>query len=140
MRDVDSSWFDWMAVLLDNLAMEIRQKRGREPDSGDLLIVLASASDTVASDMMRELGLDADRLADVVEGARRLRAAGDPSARIEKVRQDKEAALGSEDPDLADRFRDEERNLTRKLKGDHAAALYEIRVRLGLVHRDALGD
>jgi peptidylprolyl isomerase len=68
------------------------------------------------------------------------RAAGDPYVQIEKIRRHKENALESKDFGLAARFRNEERSLTTKLKGEHAAALEEIRVRLGLVAMDEKPD
>jgi ATP-dependent Clp protease ATP-binding subunit ClpA len=134
-RDIDATWFDWIAGALDNLATEIRQKHGRNPDSGDLLIVLATASDTVANETLRELGLDSNRLAEIVQTARRSQAEDDPAAWIEKARQNKEEALESKDLDRAARFRDEERSLTLELRSKHAAAVAEIRDRLGLVER-----
>ena len=57
MRPVDRGWFGGVADSLDGLATEIRQERGREPDPGDLLIVLASTPDTVVSDLISELDL-----------------------------------------------------------------------------------
>ncbi len=134
-RDIDATWFDWVAGALDGLATEIRQKHGRNPDSGDLLIVLASASDTVANETLRDLGLNSNRLAEIAQAARRSRAVGDPFARIEKARQDKEQALESRNLDRAARFRDEERSLTLELRRKQAAAIDEIRDRLGLVER-----
>ncbi|HEX3803443.1 MAG TPA: Clp protease N-terminal domain-containing protein [Solirubrobacteraceae bacterium] len=139
MRQIDPTWVDWIAGALDELATEIRQQHGRNPDSGDLLIVLATASDTVASEMVRELGFDSDRLADIVPAARRARAASDPYAQIEKIRQNTQEALESENLGVAARFRDEERSFTLKLTSERAAALEEIRVRLGLAERKA-GD
>ena len=71
MRPVDRGWFGGVADSLDGLATEIRQERGREPDPGDLLIVLASTPDTVVGDLISELGLDPDRLAETLEAVRR---------------------------------------------------------------------
>ena len=136
MRDIDSTWFDWIAGSLDELAAEIREKHRRNPDSGDLLIVLATASDMVASEMLRELGLDSDRLAAVAQTARNSHAAGDSYVQIERARRDKEEAVESLDFALAARFRNQERSLTQKLKAEHAATLEEIRIRLGLINAD----
>jgi hypothetical protein len=108
----------------------------RNPDSGDLLIVLATATDTIANEMLRELGLDSDRLTEIVQTARNSQAAGDPHAQIERARRDKEEALESKLFALAARFRYEERSLTQKLKAEHAATLEEIRIRLGLINAD----
>jgi ATP-dependent Clp protease ATP-binding subunit ClpA len=136
MSDIDSTWFDWLAGSLDELAAEIRKQHRRNPDSGDLLIVLTAASDTVANEMLRELGLDSDRLAEIVEAARNSHTTGDSYAQIERARRDKEEALESTDFALAARFRDEERSLTQKLKAEHTATLEEIRIRLGLRSAD----
>jgi ATP-dependent Clp protease ATP-binding subunit ClpA len=136
MSNIDSTWFDWIAGSLDELAAEIREKHRRNPDSGDLLIVLATASDIVASEMLRELGLDSDRLTEIVQAARNSHAAGDSYVQIERARRDKEEAVESKLFALAARFRDEERGLTQKLKAEHAATLEEIRIRLGLINVD----
>lgn len=140
MRSLDPAWFEWTANLLAELPAEIREKHGREPDTGDLLIVLAFASDTVANEVLGQLGLAVDRLGNSLEQARRGHAVTDLDARIEKIRQRKEAALESEDLELADRLRDEERSLIRKLTSDRAAVAEEIRARLGLVDRDVHDD
>jgi hypothetical protein len=133
MRPVDQGWFGGVADRLEGLATEIRQERGREPDPGDLLIVLASTPDTVVSDLISELGVEPDRLAETLERLRRSRGERNRHAAIEKVRQEKEAAKESGDTALADRLRDEERRLTRELKSDQAAALDHLRIRLGVV-------
>lgn len=135
MSNIDSTWLDWIAGSLDELAAEIREKHRRNPDSGDLLIVLAAASDMVASEMLRELGLDSEPLTESVQAARNSHAASDPHAQIERARREKEEAVKSLDFALAARFRNEERSLNQKLKGEQAAALEEIRVRLGLIER-----
>jgi hypothetical protein len=91
------------------------------------------------SETLRELRLDPDRLAGTAETARRSRAASDPYLRIEKIRQKTQEALESKDLGVATRFRDEERSFTLKLASERAAALEQIRSRLGIAERKA-GD
>lgn len=132
MQLVDTAWLSWVASQLDGLAQEIRRQYRREPDAGDLLIVLASAPDTVVGELMSELGLDVDQLAETLEVLRAAHAVRDPYLRIEETRQQKELAKESGQLELSDRLREEERRLTRQLKIDHAAALDQMRIRLGV--------
>ena len=132
MQSVDMAWLGWVASQLDGLAHEIRRQRRREPDPGDLLIVLASAPDTVVGELMSELGLDLDQVAQTLEALRAAHAERDPYVRIENARQEKELAKESGQLELSDRLREEERRLTSQLKIDHAAALDQMRIRLGV--------
>ena len=52
------------------MAAETRDKLKREHDSGDLLLILASASATRVARIPRELGVDLDLLPGVVERIR----------------------------------------------------------------------
>ena len=52
------------------MADEIRRRLDRAPDTGDLLLALASAPDTLAGQALRELGSDLDGLAGMVERIR----------------------------------------------------------------------
>src|SRR5205807_2505786 len=47
-------WLEGLDAVLNRLQSEIRRELGREPDSGDLLLVLASASDTTVAPALRE--------------------------------------------------------------------------------------
>jgi ATP-dependent Clp protease ATP-binding subunit ClpA len=67
---IDQAWFDGVGGALNRLAAEIRDNLKREPDSGDLLLVLASAPATPVARILRELGVDLDALPDVVERIR----------------------------------------------------------------------
>ena len=69
-------WFGPAAELVDQLAPEIRQKHGREPDAGDLLIVLASAYgvenlDDVQAAVDRSRAAEATKREDAIAQARR---------------------------------------------------------------------
>ena len=68
---IDRAWFGGLGVVLDELAGEIRRRHQRAPDTGDLLLVLAGAPDTIAARALRELEGDLKALPDLVE---RLRA------------------------------------------------------------------
>ncbi len=63
---LEGAWFDGLDAVLDELAGEIRRQRQRTPDTGDLLLVLVGAPDTLASRALRELGADLNSLPDVV--------------------------------------------------------------------------
>ena len=78
MQSVDMAWLGWIASRLDGLAHEIRRQRQREPDPGDLLIILASARDTVVGELMSNLGLDLDQIAQTLETLRAAHAERDP--------------------------------------------------------------
>jgi ATP-dependent Clp protease ATP-binding subunit ClpA len=82
-RSPTAPWLAPFASILDELAPEIRRKHGREPDSGDLLIVLASAyADAVELDKLqdaveRRRHEDEERRADITAQARRRLGLGD---------------------------------------------------------------
>ena len=115
---VDTFWFlaEWHD--LDLLAREIRREHQREPDPGDLLIVLASQRDTVAGELMAELGIDVDELAEKLEAlstkscSRETRMSGSRTCANEKNWPRNPATLR-----LQDRLRGEEGRLTRQLVG-----------------------
>lgn len=132
MQSVDMAWLGWIASQLDGLAHEIRRQHQREPDPGDLLIILASARDTAVGELMSNLGLDLDQIAQTLETLRAAHAERDPYLRIEEVRQQKELAKEAAELDLARDLREEERRMTRQLRIDHAAALDQMRIRLGV--------
>ena len=67
---IDRAWFGGLGVVLDELAGEIRRRHRRAPDTGDLLLVLAGAPDTVGGRALRELGGGLKALPDLVERLR----------------------------------------------------------------------
>jgi hypothetical protein len=87
MRLVAWAWLGWIVNHLDELAHEIRAQLGREPDPGDLLIILASAPDMVLSRALEQLGVVADQLAGVAEEVRRRPNEREFFAATEHVRQ-----------------------------------------------------
>jgi hypothetical protein len=60
---MDQAWFDGLGGVLNGLAREIRRELEREPDTGDLLLALACAPNTLAAQTLRELGVNAEELA-----------------------------------------------------------------------------
>jgi hypothetical protein len=99
---LDAEWFGSVSLAL--LAEEIRQKLRRYPDPGDLFIVLASMPDTVVHELVRELELDVDQLAERISALRDTHRDRDPYVFVEEVRQRKESAKESGDLELADRL------------------------------------
>jgi ATP-dependent Clp protease ATP-binding subunit ClpA len=132
----DRSWLDGLARLLGPLGFDIKRELEREPDTGDLLLALASAPDTRAAAALRALGMDVDALAKAIED---IRGQGVPSAadlgrRLERARDERLRAVEAQDYEIAAELRDEERELQRAL-ADAALTretMTQIRVRLGL--------
>jgi ATP-dependent Clp protease ATP-binding subunit ClpC len=55
---IDRGWLGGLGVVVDELGGEIRRELQRAPETGDLLLALASASETLAGRALRELGAD----------------------------------------------------------------------------------
>lgn len=81
---IDQARFDGLGDVLYGLTREIRHELQRTPDSGDLLLALAGAPDTLAGQALRELGTDLGGLPDLVDARdpkadRNPESADDPS-------------------------------------------------------------
>jgi ATP-dependent Clp protease ATP-binding subunit ClpA len=114
---IDGSWLGGLAPVLAPLGPEIRRVLDRGPDTGDLLLALASAPDTRAADALRALGVDLDALAATVE---QIRAQAEPSQddlarELDDVRRSKERAVQEQEYEAAAPLRDEERRLAQAL-------------------------
>ncbi|MGI8714527.1 MAG: hypothetical protein ACR2NR_15395, partial [Solirubrobacteraceae bacterium] len=92
-----SSWLGGLGGVLSGLATEIHRELKRAPDAGDLLLALACASDTLAAQALRELGMNLDELPGVIERLRgeALPAEEEFTQRIEEVRREKERGFSS---------------------------------------------
>jgi ATP-dependent Clp protease ATP-binding subunit ClpA len=134
---MDQAWFEGLGAILNRLAVEIRYKLKREPDTGDLLLALACTPDTLAAQALHELGVDHDELQAVIERlhAEAMAAREQLAQRIEEVRQAKELAIESQKFQTAAQLRDQERELTEQARA-HAVVppevLQQISRRLGL--------
>ena len=64
-------WLDGLGLMLNGLADEIRRELGREPDAGDLLLVLTAARDSVPAQALEQLEVDVDELWGQIEHLRR---------------------------------------------------------------------
>jgi ATP-dependent Clp protease ATP-binding subunit ClpA len=135
---MEASWFDGLALVLTSLAREIRQELDRDPDVGDLLLTIACARDGLAGQALEELGIDLDALWGLLERARQRRTdeREELDRKIEEVRTKKREALEREQFQDAARLRDEERELSEKLRSpddfEDEDVLREVRRRLGL--------
>ncbi len=143
-RPVGGGWLGDLGGLLGRLGEEIRAELGREPDPGDLLVVLACAPGTPAVQALDELGVDVDQLWARIEHARgQARAARETIAqRIREVAQAKERAIEDQRFEEASVLRDQERQLREHARVRPRVApevLDEIRQRLG-IPRTAAGD
>jgi ATP-dependent Clp protease ATP-binding subunit ClpA len=133
-----STWLGGLGGILNGLAPEIQRELERAPDTGDLLLALVCASDTLAAQTLRELGMNLDELTGVIE---RLRAEALPakeelSRRIEEVRREMELAIETQKFERAAQMRDEERRLVQPNAVMAPEVLQEISRRLGLPRTD----
>jgi len=108
-----SAWLGGLGGVLNGLATEIHRELERAPDTGDLLIALACAPDTLAAQALGALGMNLNELTGMIE---RLRAEALPAKeqltqRLEAVRREKELAIESQKFESAAQMRDEERRL-----------------------------
>jgi hypothetical protein len=128
-----AAWLTRVHPGLDRLDREIRDELGREPDDGDLLLVLASMPGLVSGQTLAELGVDPDALWGVLERVRRARseAAAEVERQREQARLAKEAAIEAQNFAEAARLRDQERELAQRRRSG-PESLNEIRRLLGL--------
>ena len=130
-------WLDGLGLMLSRLADEIRHELGREPDAGDLMLVLTAAPDSVPAQALEHLGVDVDELWGQVEHLRRQAHAADQQLadQIKQACLEKERAVESQEFEAAVRYRDQERRLTEQQRAQKLVStetLQAIRHRLGL--------
>jgi ATP-dependent Clp protease ATP-binding subunit ClpC len=115
-------------ALFVRVGHEIASRLGRDPDTGDLLVILATLPEGVVARALTELGIDEAALDAALT---RARAAGPDSIdeRIELVRAQKDAALDGAEFETAARLREEERRLSAEREDE---ILPRVRARLGL--------
>jgi hypothetical protein len=107
---------------------DIRNTLGREPDNGDLLVILASLPHGVVARALSELGIDDAKLA---EALTRARAAGPDQIedQLRLIQRQKDEAIDRGDLDEATALRARERVLEA---ADRVDLITEVRARLGL--------
>ena len=136
------AWLGELGPVLDQLGAEIRGELGRDPDIGDLLLVLACAHDTVPARALDELGVDLDALWSTIEHVRaeglqpQAQARQHLAEQITAVRAAKQQAIEDQEFERARELRDRERQLTEQQapaqKSFASEVLTEIRPRLGI--------
>jgi Clp amino terminal domain, pathogenicity island component len=128
---IDRAWVGGLGVVLDDLSGKIRRERQRAPDTGDLLLVLAGAPDTLAGRALRELGANLEGLPVLVQRLRAQAFADDELAQqIQELTETKQQAVET----LA-RLRAQERQLREQAEARGAIrpeALQEIYKQLGI--------
>jgi ATP-dependent Clp protease ATP-binding subunit ClpA len=141
---IERSWLGGLGPVLGRLGREIERELGRPPDSGDLLLALASAPDTRAAAALLAVGMTPDELAAAIE---RARAKAGPSEEdltrtLARVRAGKQRAVETQEYEAAAGLRDEERRLVAALADAAVPAgeIAAIRARLGLSPADADED
>jgi ATP-dependent Clp protease ATP-binding subunit ClpA len=130
-QPIDQAWLEGLGAVLDRLAGEIRDDLKRAPDTADLLLVLAHASNTLAAQTLHELGVNLDELTSKIAG---VRAQASPAVR--EVTRAKEQAIEEQRFERAAQLRDQERKLRQQAHA-HAAVepevVQEIRRQLGIL-------
>jgi len=130
-------WLDALGPMLNQLADEIRRELGREPDAGDLLLLLTTAPKTLPAQALQHLEVDVDQLWGQIERLRRQarNAREELAHEIERARVEKERAIEAQQFDTAARHRDRERELTEQQRAQAVVspqALQAVRRRIGL--------
>jgi type II secretory ATPase GspE/PulE/Tfp pilus assembly ATPase PilB-like protein len=136
-RPIDPAWLDRLGAVLDRLTSEIRAELKRAPDTGDLLLVLAHALDTLAAQTLRELGVNLDELTSKIEGVRAQASPAEKkrAQRLQEVTRAKERAIEEQRFESAAQLRDQERELGKQAQARTAVeheVLQEIRRQLGI--------
>jgi ATP-dependent Clp protease ATP-binding subunit ClpA len=134
---IDQTWIDGLGAVLDRLAAEIRDELKRAPDTGDLLLVLAQAPDTLAAQTLRELGVNLDELMSKIEGVRAQASPAETqrAQRLQEVTRAKELAIEEQRFERAAQLRDQERELRQQAQARTAVeheVLQQIRRQLGI--------
>lgn len=128
---IDQAWLGGLGVVLDELAGELHRELQREPDTGDLLLVLASTPDTLAGRALRELGANLDQLPAIVDRIRTQALVEDELAQqIQKLTEAKQQAIEN-----VARLRAQERELREQADARTIVkpeTLHKIRRQLGI--------
>jgi ATP-dependent Clp protease ATP-binding subunit ClpA len=147
----DVAWVDGLGAVFDRLGVEIRGQLGRDPDAGDLLLVLACALDMVPGRALSELGIDLDALWGAIEHAREQPSRAREQAvvarrqltdQILELRVAKDQAIEADEFERAANLRDQERQLTEEQTRRDAISmpdeemLRQVRRRLGIPEAD----
>ncbi len=121
--------------MLSRIERQIQVFLGREPDNGDLLVILSALPEGVVARTLSELGIDAVALDAALARAREA-GPDDIDDQIARAQERKDAALDEGRMEDAARERDEERRLVTAREAD---LLGRIRERLGLSAPPAAG-
>ncbi len=116
------------AAVLAAVERDIRLQLGRDPDNGDLLVILASLPRGIVARTLAESGVDAERL-DAALAAAREQGPDEVEAQLVQVRRRKDEALDAGELELARTLREHERELESDSESDLEAI---VRERLGL--------
>ncbi len=135
-EELEGAWLGGLATILRKLQRDIVLELDRLPDSGDLLLALASAPDTRAAQALRAAGIDLDALARAVG---QVRAGARPSGAelgraLDRATRAKQAAAAAEEYEAAAGLREEENRLRAELSAAEVGpeTIRNIRARLGL--------
>jgi ATP-dependent Clp protease ATP-binding subunit ClpA len=131
----DTAWFERIAEVLPTLGSEIRERLGREPDLGDLLLTTVCARPTLAGEALDELGIDLNAVWGTLERVRQaqIEKREELERTIAQLEDKKQRALEDGRFEEAARLRDEQRELAQRRRSpSRRELLREVRARLGL--------
>ena len=143
---IDPAWLDGFGPVLNQLADEIRTELHREPDAGDVLLVLGTATGSLPARALAQLSIDNDQLSGQIE---QLRMQGHQARQrlaeqLDQARTAKELAIEADELQTAALHRDQERIVVERILAERrlaaqatqmpvsAEGLAAIRRRLGL--------
>jgi hypothetical protein len=137
-------WLDGLEPVLDCLAADIRSDLHREPDTGDLLLVLLNSLNTVAAEAASDSVKNYASLKQSIDELRLQRAAAERRTRerLAALDRDKEAAIAARDFERAEQLHTEQIQIGLKdekiANARHRLVIDFCRVVLGIT--DGLGN
>jgi hypothetical protein len=103
-------WLAGIEPVLDCLAADIRSDLGREPDTGDLLLVLLNSLNTIAAEATRDSIQGYASLKETIDQLRiqRITAERESQQRLDRLTREKEAAIAARDFERAEQLHNEQ--------------------------------
>jgi hypothetical protein len=107
-------WLGGLEPVLDCLAADIRSDLHREPDTGDLLLVLLNSLNTIAAEATRDSVNKYASLKETIEQIRAQRVAAERKTqqRLDALTRAKEAAIAARDFERAEKLHSKQIQIT----------------------------
>jgi hypothetical protein len=134
----EGSPLDLGGELMARLERQIQRRLHRDPDNGDLLVILSELPEGVVARALSELGVAPEALDAALQRAR-AEAPDDIDEQIARVRAAKDDALDAGRLEEAARHRERERALSAATAAE-SRLLERVRARLGLSEEEPSGE